>query len=342
MSKMQHLTLGHRLPLRIAIDLLIARVDQLSEFICQNGLQPPSSPKEKDAALNEILNALGPTKSIPGLDQMPPCEPHTSPILPKNHNLDFEKSQSSMGPPLVPTALALPKFPTAPSPDQALLPAASQTSPLPAPSAQGKSSPSADTPESILSSWDMDLAYGGPAMSAPADLQQLIDSTSERDALGLDLDGMSQPVNTAATAATPTTSDDGSTIFDDSNTTANIEGLIDELSDRVGTLRIGRGGKTHFFGPTSTFNLRDIPHSYTFDSHRRMQGYDNNNPGRIEADKEVPAALEAHLINLYFSWQDPSFHVVDRKLYEDAKEKWFAMEETSLYSEALRNAMWVF
>jgi hypothetical protein len=170
-------------------------------------------------------------------------------------------------------------------------------------------------------------------------LQQLIDSTSERDALGLDLDGMAQPANTAATVATPTASDDGSTLIDEANTTADIEGLIDDLSDRVGTLRIGRGGKTHFFGPTSTFNLRDMPHSETFDSHRRINGYDSNSADRVDADREVPPALEEHLINLYFSWQDPSFHVVDRKLYEDAKEKWFAMEDTSLYSEALRNAM---
>ncbi|KAJ5975042.1 hypothetical protein N7481_008749 [Penicillium waksmanii] len=332
-----HLTLDPRLPLRIAIDLLIGRVDQLSEFICQNGLQPPPNPKDKDAALKEILNALGSTKAIPGLE--PSCESQMSPILPNDPNLDFGNSQDIMGPPLVPAVLAPPKIPIATSPDQILLPAASQTSPLPRPSEQGKLTPSADTPESILSSWDMDLAYGGSAMSAPTDLQKLIDSTSERDALGLDLDGMARSVNNAATAATPTTSDDGSTSIDDANTTTDIEGLIDDLSDRVGTLRIGRGGKTLFFGPTSTFNLRDMPHSDTFDSHRRMQSNDFNSPCRVEADKEVPSALEEHLISLYFSWQDPSFHVVDRKLYEDAKEKWFAMEDTSFYSEALRNAM---
>ncbi|KAJ5761528.1 hypothetical protein N7533_003567 [Penicillium manginii] len=339
MSRSQHLTQDHRLPLRIAIDLLIARVDQLSEFICQSGLQPPCSPKDKDLALKEILNALGPTKPISGLDQAPSCEPEISPLQRIDPNLECEKSQNSMGPPLIPAALALPKISTATSPNKALLPTASQTSPLPGPPEQGKLTPSADTPDSILSIWDMDLAYGGSVISAPIDLQQLIDSTSERDALGLDLDGMAQPANTAATVATPTASDDGSTLIDEANTTADIEGLIDDLSDRVGTLRIGRGGKTHFFGPTSTFNLRDMPHSETFDSHRRINGYDSNSADRVDADREVPPALEEHLINLYFSWQDPSFHVVDRKLYEDAKEKWFAMEDTSLYSEALRNAM---
>lgn len=340
----QYLT-RDRLPLRIAIDLLISRVDQLCEFICENGLSPPCTVPEKDAALKEILNALGPAKSSPAAEKVSGSEQELSPILSNDPKVNTARSKITMGPPPIPASIALSKISPANSPSdptaEALMPTTSNTSPLSGIQVeQGQSTQSADTPESILSNWDMGLAFGGSAVPAPTDLQQLIESTSERDSLGLDLDGMPQPAgNDMAGVTASTASDDESTLVEDHDTTADIEGLIDDLSDRVGTLRIGRGGKTHFFGPTSTFNLRDMPHSDNFDSHRRIHGYDLHNPDRVEADREVPSELEEHLINLYFSWQDPSFHVVDRKLYEDAKEKWFAMEDTSLYSEALRNAM---
>lgn len=44
-------------------------------------------------------------------------------------------------------------------------------------------------------------------------------------------------------------------------------------------------------------------------------------------------------MNLYFTWQDPSFHVVDRGMFEEARVKWNCAEDTSYYSEALRDAM---
>jgi hypothetical protein len=37
--------------------------------------------------------------------------------------------------------------------------------------------------------------------------------------------------------------------------------------------------------------------------------------------------------------RDPFFHVVDRKIYEQAKAKWLEMKDTPFYSEALRNSM---
>ncbi|KAK5790752.1 hypothetical protein VI817_008039 [Penicillium citrinum] len=324
-----------KLPLRIAIELLIARVDQLSGFIHENGLQPPFVPQDKEEALNEILDALGPAKSTSS------CEHDRLSNTAHDLTLEPAKLRTPMRPPSAPVNTNLPELQAtvACSPDEAipgpLIPQISNSSPA---SVHNSDQKQADTPESILSNWDLDLAFGGSGASAPADMEQLIESTSGHDNLGLEVDGTDVSVD--ATIA-PHASDDDSTLIDEPGTTDDIEGLIDDLSDRVGTLRIGRGGKTHFFGPTSTFNLRDMPHSDNFDSHRRLgaHGFDLHAPDRVEADREVPFALEEHLINLYFSWQDPSFHVVDRHLYENAKEKWFAMEDTSLYSEALRNAM---
>lgn len=291
--------------------------------------------------MKEILDALGPAKPTASPEQEQPLNPAHGPTLQPTG------SGTSSKPPSAPENPSFPDLHVAltSSPDdkipESFIPQIPDSSPSSAlPSEQKQTVPAADTPESILSNWDLDLAFGGSGASAPADLQQLIESTSGHDALGLEIDktGVSTDITAAHHA-----SDDESTLIDEPDTTDDIEGLIDDLSDRVGTLRIGRGGKTHFFGPTSTFNLRDMPHSDNFDSHRRLgvHGYDSNASDRVDADREVPLALEEHLINLYFSWQDPSFHVVDRGLYESAKEKWFAMEDTSLYSEALRNAMYV-
>ncbi|KAJ5109655.1 hypothetical protein N7532_002300 [Penicillium argentinense] len=332
-----------QLPLRIAIDLLINRVDQLCDFISDNGLKAPPIPQDQDATLRQILDALGPAKSTSAEEQPTVGEKHALSPLASESILDTAAVEKVMGPPPIPANAPVPKTPSVASPNVEIRENATLQSPSlqsvtasnapqrPEGSDRDFRGSSADTPDSILSNWDLDLAYGGTAASAPTDLQQLIESTSQPDALGIDLERISNIISTE--------SDDGSTLVEDPSTTSDIEGLIDELSDRVGTLRIGRGGKTHFFGPTSTFNLKDMPHSDNFDSHRRVHGYSFHNPDRVDADKEVPPALEEHLINLYFSWQDPSFHVVDRTMYEEAKEKWFSMEDTSFYSEALRNAM---
>jgi hypothetical protein len=128
-------------------------------------------------------------------------------------------------------------------------------------------------------------------------------------------------------------SEGGSNFTEEPVSTFDIEALVDEISDRIGTIKIDDGGKTRFYGPTSTFNLKEIP---LLDSY---EANDSSPPYHSEPEGEVPTALERHLIDLYFSWQDPSFHVVDRSIYEDAKAKWNNLEATPFYSEALRNAM---
>lgn len=73
--------------------------------------------------------------------------------------------------------------------------------------------------------------------------------------------------------------------------------------------------------------------------HRTVRNDGTEHLDRLGVNKTVPPEIESHLMSLYFTWQDPSFHVVDRKMYEEARVKWNDAEETSYYSEALRNAM---
>lgn len=134
--------------------------------------------------------------------------------------------------------------------------------------------------------------------------------------------------------------DDELPLVDESSDTEGIEDLIDQLSDRVGTLRIGPRGETQFYGPTSTFNLVDMPLSQTSISQSVLWNNNQDSLDRLGINQEIPNDLEEHLINLYFSWHNPGCRIVDRKRYEAAKERSYSeVEPSPFYSESLRNAM---
>ncbi|KAJ6023459.1 uncharacterized protein N7446_013821 [Penicillium canescens] len=189
-----------------------------------------------------------------------------------------------------------------------------------------------DSPGSILNSWIFDLDFGTHITPSASDMQQ--QQQQQQPLLGSSPnDELAMPPTGQVEFIEPVYTESGSTLFKQPTSTSDIEGLVDEISDRVGTLKIGPGGKTRFYGPTSTFCLTEMPF---------LDNYEANQPKPIyhsESEEDIPTALEDHLLNLYFSWQDPSFHIVDRDIYEEAKEKWGNLEETPYYSEALRNAM---
>jgi hypothetical protein len=185
-----------------------------------------------------------------------------------------------------------------------------------------------DSPGSIFNDWLFDIDFGThitPSASGMQQQQFILGSSPN--------DGVAIPPTVQAGSIETVYSEGSSTLLKEPASSSDIEGLVDEISDRVGTLKIGPGGKTRFYGPTSTFNLREMPSSDSYEP-------DQASPAdRYGSDEEIPADVEDHLLDLYFTWQDPSFHVVDRHIYEEAKEKWKNMEKTPFYSEALRNAM---
>ncbi|RHZ61380.1 hypothetical protein CDV55_101702 [Aspergillus turcosus] len=188
-----------------------------------------------------------------------------------------------------------------------------------------------DSPGSIFNAWLFDLDFGTHITPSASDMQQ---QQQQQLILGPSPnDGLAIPPTAQGEFIEHLYSKSDSTIFKEPASTSDIEGLVDEISDRVGTLKIGPGGKTRFYGPTSTFNLREMPSSDSYEAGQPSPTYHSG------SEEEIPAAVEDHLLDLYFSWQNPSFHVVDRHIYEEAKEKWNNMEETPYYSEALRNAM---
>jgi hypothetical protein len=127
-----------------------------------------------------------------------------------------------------------------------------------------------------------------------------------------------------------------------SNGNEDMEEIVHRLSDRMGSLQIGSDGQVRYYGPTSHFNLLRMPTPDKLTIHRNVRKDGQDYLYRMGIGKSVPPDLEAHLINLYFTWHNPSFDVVDRKMYEEAKQRWQdEMEETPYYSEALTNAMLV-
>jgi hypothetical protein len=127
-----------------------------------------------------------------------------------------------------------------------------------------------------------------------------------------------------------------------SSNSQDMEEIVHRLSDRMGSLQIGSDGQVRYYGPTSHFNLLRMPTPDKLTIHRNVRKDGQDYLYRMGIGKSVPPDLEAHLINLYFTWHNPSFDVVDRKMYEEAKQRWQdEVAETPYYSEALTNAMLV-
>jgi hypothetical protein len=121
--------------------------------------------------------------------------------------------------------------------------------------------------------------------------------------------------------------------------------VIEQLSSRMGTLKLAGDGHLRFYGPTSNLNLVDVAST---SNQRpgpdvrsvRHDGQELLNHLRI--GQHVEPSLESHLIDLYFTWQNPSLYIVDREMFTLARAKWRdESDDTPFYSEVLTNAMYV-
>lgn len=128
--------------------------------------------------------------------------------------------------------------------------------------------------------------------------------------------------------------------YDSDGDSDNTEALANQLSERIGSLHIGPIGNIRFLGPTSYFSLIKAPCTESLGVQQTKTHNNQDHLSRLGLGKRVPSSLEEHLTNLYFAWQDPSLHVVDRPMYESAKARRRNGEETPYYSESLQNAMY--
>lgn len=303
-----------RLSLRTTIDLLAHRVDELCDFIYQNGLTPPSTDEETAMALSKVGCAPKYMKNSQSTRRNQLDRKSTSPTTPAQveapavslnpHDVPIQQDATS-NPPITPPEL-MNAFGTA-------YQSVNATAAFP----------------SVELGWQDDSPPFGMDASDFLDLSQAVSIFPNTDSNFLNptelLPGVCPPLSETG-----------------SSDAEGTEALVDQLSDRIGTLQIGPGGQTRYYGPTSTFNLVDMPAPDNLTVHRTIRRDGNDVLTRLGLGKEVPAELEQHLTDLYFAWQDPSSHAVDRNMYEKSKKSWVELlEDTPYYSESLRNAMYV-
>ena len=117
--------------------------------------------------------------------------------------------------------------------------------------------------------------------------------------------------------------------------------LINDLSARMGSLRVAPDGRLRYYGTATNLHLLDHPAQEDITEIRNVRQDGKQILDAAGVGREVDPSFEQHLIDLYFTWHDPCFHIVDREMYESAKKSW-KDEENDYYSEVLTNAMSVY
>lgn len=323
-----------RISLRFIVDLLVNRVDELFQFIVDKGLSPPPMFNENETALKNALDTLGlghikmaleaiETKERQPSDSDPP--ENFRPIL-VDDVLGRDLGIGELDPEM--NLLVQPLFNPGSQPGQPQSDAASSLGAVSDGSFQllGEA-PSVDLAERLEA--DAGAAYQNRENINVCD--NLDKASTDLEQQTLDPSWTQAPSKSCNQNGGALNADDGSD---------EMEDIVHRLSNRLGSLQIGSDGNVRYYGPTSHFNLLRMPTPDNLTVHRTVRKDGQDMLNRLSLGKDVPRELEEHLINLYFTWQNPSFDVVDRGMYRMAKQQWQDhMEETPYYSEALTNAM---
>ncbi|PYH91052.1 fungal-specific transcription factor [Aspergillus ellipticus CBS 707.79] len=339
--KYQHGDDKRKVSLRAATELFSTRIDQLCQFIYDQGLEPPPMKPEDEAGMNRVLDTLQISRGLvsrrdstaangqiaqpqPAVAQSP--EQTSPPISSVSRQMGVTESAPAVSSPSHSLPSNLQFLPPAEgSQDPVLSLAMNPALPNNYPSA----------------SWDFTL----PTAESLDALYANIDSTSNRsndtslspDSLQLTQEISQQPGVLLGQAWNGRDHESDSGEEDEAE-----KDVIEQISHRIGTLKIAGDGHLRFYGATSNLNLVDV--SATQQRQRpdartvRHDGQDILNHLRV--GQPVDPTLEDHLIELYFTWQNPSTYVVDKEMYMDARCKWRNdLIDTPFYSEVLTNAM---
>lgn len=118
--------------------------------------------------------------------------------------------------------------------------------------------------------------------------------------------------------------------------------VTSQISERMGGLLAGKGGKWRFYGATSNLHLarlRSTPSSLPTKCLQQV----TLNSSRLKLlglDIPVEPVLEQRLIDLFFAWHNSSMHVVDKECFERGRSLYTDdHRDSEFYSEFLVNAM---
>ncbi|KAH6986718.1 fungal-specific transcription factor domain-containing protein [Ilyonectria destructans] len=335
-----------KLSLRVAIELLSGRIEQLCNFINDNSLQPPPMPEDEQVSLVKVLGHLKLTHTYANKDASGKAQsnatasPNQSPgqnteaePSPANQEQNGETATASL--PLATANLATRDNLTEKMPSST--DKASKRRLINAPVSEDLQVVGQPTPEDDIAAtipppnWTWNNPEDPVLGFQPA---FPLDAGAFGNMLNFPTTGSDDMRDTVRLPSGPMNPEDG--VSD----TESTEALVDQLSERIGSLQIGPGGQVRYYGPTSNFNLVDMPQPDNMTVHRTIRNDGQEYLDRLGMGKPVPFELEDHLVNLYFTWQDPAFHVVNRAMFEASKTSWIEREEdTPYYSEALQNAI---
>lgn len=123
--------------------------------------------------------------------------------------------------------------------------------------------------------------------------------------------------------------------------TGYVDPILDQLSKRVGSLQIAEDGQLRYFGATSNLHiLHNGPYSLHRSTIRSISDGGETILKRAGVGQYVDLELEDHLVKLYFTWEDPSIHIIDEEVYFRERARWKDKRQPSpFYSEVLTNAM---
>ncbi|OGM49506.1 hypothetical protein ABOM_001741, partial [Aspergillus bombycis] len=292
-----------KVPVRVAVGFLAQRVDQLSRFIRDHGLQRPEINDEGYVAVKNILDALEIT-----CEDFRKSEGHPGTITGQQvHNKIYADDNG------VPQ-LGLPQLEEA--------------------GANGPTSRGYGASYRV----GQNTGDGGHLVEGNASGQAIVEdiiphSGSQEPMYPTSLEqNPSLNESLFEPMATPPEPNGNDSDSDDE--------VTNQVSYRLGRLQLTHHGQLRYFGSTSNLTLLDAlvgvippsPSSLQRDTQEVLENADLNIP--------VQEELERHLIELYFAWQDPWLHVVDMDVFWKAQSGYpNERSSTQYYSRALSNAM---
>ncbi|KAH0274178.1 hypothetical protein KCU91_g5449, partial [Aureobasidium melanogenum] len=118
--------------------------------------------------------------------------------------------------------------------------------------------------------------------------------------------------------------------------------LVNQLSARLGSLRLAPDGKLRYFGTASNLHLID-------NQSKSGENFMLHTPSRVNVQRllevvdlsqTVDIQLEDHLLRLFFTWHNPSSYIVDEEVFYMARQSWFNTGvQNSYYNDVLKDAM---
>ncbi|RAH81369.1 Zn(II)2Cys6 transcription factor [Aspergillus japonicus CBS 114.51] len=340
--KYQHGDDKRKVSLRAATELFSARIDQLCQFIHDHGLEPPPMKEEDESGMNRVLDTLqiprASTKTgnllaanAQSASTLPtatdsPAQSTTSPHSTSNRQLEIDSAPeiSPASQSIIPHQSSLPVTDItreAMAQSEVNLGLSSNIKPA---STWGFTLPTAESLDALYANIDR-RSNGSQDTSLSPDSLQLSQDIAQQPGVLLNLGWNDKDV--------------------DSNSGEEDEAekdVIEQISHRIGTLKLSGDGHLRFFGATSNLNLVDVSATQ---QHQRPDARTVRHDGQdilnhLRVGQHVSQALEDHLVELYFTWQNPSTYVVDKEMYLNARSEWRNdLIDTPFYSEVLTNAM---